>query len=500
MGKVKSAIITAILVAAIVVMAFFATVSFTVPGSNGVKRYNSFISSIHLGSELTGEAYVMLYPEGVISAADYNLVAEDEENDQKEEYEETYEARGGVYVEKGKLEDEQSFKDEIAADAVILSKRFGEKGYSSYSVSVEDGFAIKVSVPTNYTYASYQKYDTSSRSTALTEISYTVQYLTLDGKLTLRNGSDYDSSSPLRLNVNDDIATYFKSISYYAMGGTYAVKMELTDDGYTNLNTLLLTSDDTDSSAYFFVGETSLGLTITMGESISDKTLYYSADKSYAQDYSIILSSVVSGDILSCSYNTDEANISGTTIISTTPVFGEYAAIYLAVALLVILVASVAGMMIKYKKLGVVHMLVALMYTLAMICAIMLLEIQLTVAGAFTAVLGLALLTFTNIKVFESVRRESLLGRTIQSSVKLGYKRTVACVLDLHIVLIVVSAIVALIGIGDVAACGFIFFIASVASYVLYWFTRFMWYVLSSPARDKFKFCGFAREVTDDED
>ena len=67
MGKIKSAIITAILLAAIVVLAFFATVSFPVAGSNGVKRFNSFISSIHLGSDFTGEATTVLYPEGVIS-------------------------------------------------------------------------------------------------------------------------------------------------------------------------------------------------------------------------------------------------------------------------------------------------------------------------------------------------------------------------------------------------------------------------------------------------
>ena len=68
MGKIKSAIITAILVAAIVVLGVFATVSYTTPGSNGVGKFNSFISSIKLGGELSGNAEAVLYPEGVISA------------------------------------------------------------------------------------------------------------------------------------------------------------------------------------------------------------------------------------------------------------------------------------------------------------------------------------------------------------------------------------------------------------------------------------------------
>ena len=54
-------------------------------------------------------------------------------------------------------------------------------------------------------------------------------------------------------------------------------------------------------------------------------------------------------------------------------------------------------------------------------------------------------------------------------------------------------------GAGEAAACGFIFFIATIASYVLYWFTRFMWYVLSSPVKDKFKFCGIKREAYDED-
>ena len=132
--------------------------------------------------------------------------------------------------------------------------------------------------------------------------------------------------------------------------------------------------------------------------------------------------------------------------------------------------------------------------------SLLLLEIQLTVAGAFMATLGLALLTFTNIKVFERIRKETLTGRTIQASVKDGYKKTLLSVLDLHALLLVAAILVALVCVGELAACGFIFFIATIASYVLYWFTRFMWYVISSPVKDKFKFCGFSREVYDDED
>ena len=146
MGKVKSSIITSILVIAVVVLTFFATVSFNLIGSNGVKRYNSFLSSIHLGSDLTGEAYSLLYPEGVISSARYNLVVNDSDSSVKDEYQ-NYDKHGGVYVNKDKMGEE--LKASVRADAEIIRDRLGEKGYSSFTVSIEDDYVIKISKATD---------------------------------------------------------------------------------------------------------------------------------------------------------------------------------------------------------------------------------------------------------------------------------------------------------------------------------------------------------------
>ena len=175
-------------------------------------------------------------------------------------------------------------------------------------------------------------------------------------------------------------------------------------------------------------------------------------------------------------------------------------AIYVLVALLLVLVAGIVASVVKYKKLGLVNVIMSVIYALVIVCALLLIEIQLTVGGAVTIVLGYALLTFTNFRVFEAVRGETLAGRTLQASVKTGYKKTLFSVLDLHAILVVVSAIIALVCKGELAACGLILFVAVLASYILYWFTRFMWFVISSPVKDKFKFCGFKREVLEDED
>lgn len=496
MGKVKSSIITAIYVVAIAVLAFFATISFNVIGTNGVKAYNSFMTNIHLGSDFTGEAYALLYPEGVISSENYNLVVNDAASDEKAEYEEKYEKHGGVYVEKDKLGDEliKSVKD----DANVIKSRLGDKGYSSFTVSVEDGLVIKITLPTNYTYYAYRNegsigLDGGSRSESLQILAHAVQTLTYDGEMSLR-----DESSGIYKVGTDKFADYFTGIDHFSMGGTHAVRFNLTKDGYDKLNAVI--NGEESGSAKIYVGEHDTGMTINYGadNALTSRSPLFQAEESTAADTSILLESVRRGNVVKNVYNDD--GINSTSLVQLTPTFGEYAAIYLAVIMLLVIVAAVVYSIIKYKKLGLVCTLTILSYALAMIIIPMLTGLQITVAGALAIVLGLILLVFSNYLSFEAIRKETALGRTIQAAVKTGYKKVLFTVLDLHVVSLIASIALALIGAGELATCGALLFAATLASYALYWVTRFMWYVISSPVKDKFKFCGYAREAIDDED
>lgn len=503
MGKVKSAIITALVVAAILVLGLFATLQFVVPGSGGVQKYDGFIGNIHLGREFTGDAYTMLYPEGVISANDYHKVADSEvaENGEygEESYHATYTQVGGVYVENELVGDD--LKASVAADAKIIAERFGQKGYAAYSVDVVDGYAIKIVVPTGFTYSAYTDfkdyYNATSRSESLTAISHTVQYLISADTLSLRDNQTYDGSNSLLTSKESKIfASYFKGASVYSMAGNNAIRLTLTKEGFEKLNKVITSKEGT---GYLYIGETNLGLQIPMETALESETLYFQVDKGYAQDYAIAVNSVINNNIIVNSYNTDK-NGSATQLVSTTSSFGRYAPVFLGVGLVIVLVAFIVAAFIIYKKLGFVWTMMSCIYALTLITALFLIGTQLTLAGVFTAILGLVLLAFSCVFVFENVRKELGAGRTFQAAVKAGYKNSFGAILDIHVVALVVSVLMTLIGVGEVAACGLIAFIATIASYVLYWFTRLMWYVLVSPAKDKFAFCGYKREVIDDED
>lgn len=502
MGKVKSAIITALLVAAVLVLALFATISCDLPG--GVNRYNSFVSKISLGGDLTGYAVRIIYPEGVRSDSDYNDVVSDlDENNaaKRENYLNKYVNSGSLWIDKEKFgeDDGKAFAESVKADAEIISDRLSQKGYTSYSVTVVDGYAIKISVPTGFSYAALKSYDQTERTVAMNDIARTVTCLTAEGELSLRDSGTFEDSHSILSSGEEKrggkLGEYVESASVYSSGGNHAVKIKLTKDGFDKVNAAVSGGSGT---AYLYIGETSLGLTFTRGTALTERTLYFQAEKNYCEDYAIAIDSVANGNLVVNNYNDAKAS-SSAVLAASAPEFGDNAAIWLAAAVLLIIVAAMVYSVIKYKALGAVNALMILAYSVTLVTAILLMGVQVTVAGAFVALLGLAVLCASNFHAFEAVRNETAAGRTVQSAVKLGYKKSLFGILDAHIVLFIAAALMSLIGVGELAASGLIFLIGILASYVIHWLTRFMWYVLSSPARNKFKFCGFERRVEEDE-
>lgn len=516
MSKVKSAIITTVLVLAIAVAALFAVISF--PVENNLKRLNSIASNIHLGADFSGYAYTTVYPEGVISAEEYANMTKDEEAEDKQS---NYAPVGGYFYDTTKYESLDELKCNVACDAASINARFGKKGYSSYSVAVEDGVAIKISVPTNYTYAAYKGNDSNSQSTDFSVANASLSSLTAFGELTFRttDSAEFSGYDPT-VNGNDEwvdislvsgsksyslldkdkyedetAADYFKSIKSSTIGGVSRLTFNFTDLGrerFKEVTTLAYNSSS--KTVYFCVGDRVLVNFSCSNGSVDEKSLVLQAtDAEYAENAAITMNSAVSGGALRLIYRDYE------NALTTEAAGGENAALLMFIAALVVLVGLCAFMIVKYKSLGAVVSMIAVAFALVIIYALFLLNIQVTFAVIFTAVILLGLFMFSNVIVFTETKRMTESGRTMQASVKDAYKKVLMTVTDMHIVLVVVAILLAAVGVGEVAACGLISLVGVVASYVLYWFTRFMWYALSSPVRDKFRFAGLKRVVYEDD-
>ena len=523
MGKIRSAIITAIVALATLALFFFGVVSFDLPGN--IDRYNSILSNIGLGSELSGDVYTVLLPDGVITAEEYDFTVA-EESSVADEYADTYVAApgGAYYVDKAVLdvyaeddiadteaEQQQALgqlAEDISRDAEVLAGRLANRNLTSFTVGVLGGYGLRVSVPSGYDFATYAGYDLDSRSVGLNAASSIIGYLSRGGELTLRN-NDYGNRDAVTsaqtadggqvtyniLGTSLEAGDVFKSVKYFAMGGVYGIRITLTSEGRDVISeasaAIADTNQSSDQTIRFYVGESEV-ISLTCESAITSASFDISVgDEATARNYAALLNSAASGDTLSFVYDYDE-------VVNATAAGGENTALFLAVAALVVLAAVIAFSVARYRLLGLTFSLMAVLFSGIMIAVVYLVGITLTVAGVFTAMLTLALFTGCNFWSFEQIRRESDAGRTLQASVKTGYKKTFSGILDLHIVLLVVSVLLTLVCRGALSGCGMILLIGTLASYILHWFTRFMWYATMSPARDKYKFCGFSREAFDD--
>lgn len=525
MGKIKSAIITAIIALATLALFLFGVISCSLPG--GVNRYNSILASINLGAELSGDAYSVLLPEGVISAEEYDFtVAEEgeEADDMKQSY--TQAPGGSFYVENTLLnsfasdgtadtaeERALAFEElsrKIAADADIVAARLSGRNLTSYSVGVLGGYALRVAVPTNFSYAAYSGNDTGARSEYITTAGTTISHLSLGGELTLRNNEygvrDRVSAAQNAAGTTETrnilgatlrVEDIFQSVTYYAMGGTYAVRINLTEQGAEEISRVSAyiadTSTTSDQTIRFYVGETSV-IDLTCESQITGRSFYIQCStEDLARDYAALLNSAATGNSLEYVYEYNDI------VYQTTP-GGENTAMFLAIAALAVLAVIIVAAVVRYRGLGATFALMSLLFAGAMIAIVYLVGVTLTTMGVFMAVMCYMLFAGCNFWSFEQIRRESDAGRTIQAAVKTGYKKTFTGILDMHIVLLVVSVLLTLICGGELAACGMIMLIGTLASYLLHWFTRFSWYVTMSLARDKYKFCGFSREAFDEDE
>lgn len=518
MSRVRSAIVTALVVIAIIVAAVFGVVSINI---GATQRYNSIAAGIPLGSEFTGYVNATVYPEGVVSQSEYNALSDEDKS--------SYEAHGGVYVslEESGYEDIGSLTSAVAGDAAIIAGRLGDRGLTDFSVTVRDDLTITVALPSNFTYAAYKGDNSTDRSNALSYAANTLGYLVSDGELTLRtsdasitltSGDEENETSETYdttrfadeytdadilgdgsktypfVSANEDATEYFSSVTSFTFGGSHVLSLNLTEYGRERIREIsTLAASSESQTIYVCVGDTQV-LSINCTSTIDSDVMQFGMNsRSAAKDASSVLNSVVNGGTLAARYSNIES------ALTSTATGGELAALMAFVACIVVLAAVCVLAVIRYKKLGGVLTMSLLILALVMLYALYILQITVTAELLIACAAVVIMFAVANLIVLNEVRAQCKTGKTMQAAIKAAYKRTLLAVLDIHVVVLVAAILMAAVAAGVVANCGLIVVVGTIASYVLYWFTRLMWHVCSAPQRDKFAFGGFKREVYGDE-
>jgi SecD/SecF fusion protein len=247
---------------------------------------------------------------------------------------------------------------------------------------------------------------------------------------------------------------------------------------------------------YFNVGDESI-ISLSISEAIDSKSLFISGSYTYesAQIVATLLDSAINAGDLGITFTVGETR-------TNDAVYGSNVLTLLYIAIAIVLVAAIVIPFVKYKGFGGVSLYSTLSYLIiTTICFAFIstnvFEVTLGTAAIF--LLGLLVTLFMNGRVYNAIKEEVALGKTVDSSVKAGYKKTLAGAVDTYAVLVLASVALLIGGAGvhTLALQALICFISG-AFISLLW-SRFINCMLVSVAKDKYKYYGFVREDDDDE-
>ncbi len=492
MGKKKSIVLMVLLTIVIVVLLAITVVpSFTIPFTNGVKVWNPVVKQYDLGADLDGGYYAYYYPTGVISETEYkNLDSKDQAD---------YKNYKGLYLstdpELGLWAGDvvnQDFAERFNAATAEISARYAAKGYSDYRISVVDDYALAIRIPASE--KTEQKSDFENAYTTFGLFAET-------GALEIKKGDALVDEL-----VENEVKDLIKSFDVYTKYEVSYIEIEFTDLGKEMIksfkdNTTTTEDGTAETLDILLGGETIMQINAT--EHITTKNVVrypvaMETEVSYVETMIILLNSVMNNGSFEIEFN----SVSNSEVRSYNALYGEDTLLFIYIAIAVAFVALIVFSIVKMGGFGVsnAYSLVSYLIIVAMCYAFISGGVfEITFGSLLVFLLGLVLVTALNLNIYGAIKNEAKLGKTIESSIKGGYKKTIMTVVDAYAVF-TLGALALLIGVAGVNtfALQALICVVTAAFCNLLW-TRVINVMLLSASKDKYKYFGLVREDDDDE-
>lgn len=132
-------------------------------------------------------------------------------------------------------------------------------------------------------------------------------------------------------------------------------------------------------------------------------------------------------------------------------------------------------MLLVYRVPGFVASLALTIYVLLVVGAMILIGAKLTLPGIAGLVLSIGMAVDANILIFERIREEILVGKTVRVSIDAGFKRALRSILDSNITTLIAGAVLYFYGTGPIKGFGVTLTIGIVASMITaVFFTKYV--------------------------
>ena len=504
MGKKKSMVLMILLTIVIVVLcAITVFPSFAIPGTKEVKEWNPAVKQYDLGADLGGGYYACYYPEGIISEAEYKNNLSVLEGEKAKEYEDSYVKHGGLYLstdedygiigEDGKVL--QEFKDDFSAVTTEIISRYEQKGYSQYRVSVVDDYAIRVELPAS---------EVTAQQTSMQSVSNTLSIFSQTGAISIEKGEavidELKEMEITELIKSFEVKTKYE-VAYISINFTSAGKEMIK--AFVEESTAATDSSSTEATTLnIMVGEDA-AMEISATEHITTQyeVRYPVADQSeisYVETFVILLNSALKTGAFDIQFR----SLASSDLRTYSSVYSDNTMLYLYIMLAAVIVAITVFMIVKMGRYGAVSIYTNLSYLIVVgLCFAFIssgvFEINLGSVLVFLA--GFALMNVLHAYVYGAIKAEFELGKTVESSVKGGFKKTLLGIVDIYAVLLLGSLALLFGGAGvSTLALQAIICVVTGAFCSLLW-GRVINYMFLSASKNKYGYFRFVREDDDDE-
>ncbi|MBE5740639.1 MAG: hypothetical protein E7349_07330 [Clostridiales bacterium] len=496
MGKKKSVVLMTLLTIVIVVLS--ALTAFpkidNLPGT--VKKWNPAMMQYDLGMDLGGGYYAYYYPEGVITETEYENNLADKTDEEKAEYAESYFNPEGSSLYFDTDEDKNIVSDGVISEdftaafnaaAAEIEARYAAMGYSDYSVAIVDNYAIKVTLPASEVNA-----------------GQVISSFMLTGEMTIqKGGSVIDELKGKETKVSDLI----KSISVGTQYDVAFLRINFTKAGkemLAGVKSSLTASTGASTEATtldILVGETKL--VSIYQDHISDNNtakvpMAYVENKDYVEMASVLLNSVLKNG----SFDIEFQTLATSDIRSFAPVYGENIMTMIFIAGAIAIVGLIALAIVKMGRFGGVSAYNSASYLIVVgLCFAFISKgvFEITLGSVLVFFAGLVLVNVLQAYVYNAIKAEFSLGKTVESSVKAGYNKTFWTVVDVYAVLLLASLALLIGGAGVYTlALQAIICVITGAFCNLLW-GRFINFTFLSASKNKYQYFRFVREDDDDE-
>ena len=497
MGKKKSVVLMTLITIVLVVLCALSIVpSFSFPWDDGVNGWKSAIGHLQMGADFDGGYYAYYYPEGVISETEYMNNLENYPDDEKADYEKKYVKSNGLYLAKdekfGIFDDEDkaltaedvsdNFKEQILKLRKVIADRYAKKGYDHYRVSVVDDYALKVEIPT-----SDLAYESTLTSFALTGAISMKLGETEIAELSGASMKDYIKE----FRIGSQYKYNYLEIVFTSAGRDFIKGQSLTDSS----------TQTAESTLNVYVGDEKI-LSVYSDSVLSDnsgaRVLFVDgANRAQLETVAILMNSALNNEDLTVSFSDVSSEIR-----KVDNPYGENVKTLVLIALGVSVLLAIVLPILKYGKYGVTCAYATVTYVVAAALCFAFIGngvLTFTLGSVLVFLAGLVLIGVFNAKTYDAIKAEFELGKTVNSSVTLGYKKSLMVTVDVYAVLML-GALALLIGAAGVQTMALQALICfGIGAFCNLLWARVINYVHLSACKNKYQYFRFVREDDDDE-